>query len=118
MVTGMVPFRMRASRRNLFRTRSEIVEANGENAGYLQTAVGPDEVVLKELHIDQAFQNRGIGSEVLRMLLAEAARLSKPVTVTVVTFNPALAFYRRAGFRIVSEQDQRFRLCHNNNSSL
>ena len=91
-----------------------IIAAGGDDAGYLQIAVDADHVVIKELHIDEAFQNRGIGTRVLRLLLAEARGIAKPMTVTVVKFNPALAFYQRAGFRIVSEQDQRFRLRHEN----
>jgi ribosomal protein S18 acetylase RimI-like enzyme len=92
-----------------------VIVADEEDAGYLQTADVGGEVVLKELHITEAFQNRGIGTEVLRMLLAEARRTAKPVAVTVVKFNPAVAFYERAGFRIVSEQDQyRYFLRHQN----
>jgi ribosomal protein S18 acetylase RimI-like enzyme len=93
---------------------ARIIVTGGEDAGYLQTADEAGVVVIKELHIDEAFQNRGIGTRVLRLLLAEARRMTKPVLVTVVAFNPALAFYQRAGFRIVSEQDQRFSLRHEN----
>ncbi len=91
-----------------------VIVAGGDDAGYLQTAVEDDVVVIKELHIDEAFQNRAIGTKVLGLLLAEARRLAKPMTVSVVAFNPALAFYKRAGFRIVSERDQRFQLRHDN----
>jgi ribosomal protein S18 acetylase RimI-like enzyme len=91
-----------------------IIVAGGDDAGYVQTADEAGSIVIKELHVDEAFQNRGIGTNVLRMLLAEARRMAKPMMVTVVTFNPALAFYQRAGFRIVSEQDQRFRLRYDN----
>ena len=93
-----------------------VIVADGEDAGYLQTAVEADDVIIKELHIVDTFRNRGIGTEVLRLLLAEAKRIAKPMTVTVVKFNPALAFYKRAGFRIVSEQDQKLRLRHESNS--
>jgi len=91
-----------------------IIVTGGDSAGYLQTAVEADGVVLKELHIDAAFQNRGIGTKVLGLLLGEARRIARPMTVTVVKFNPALAFYQRAGFRIISEQDQRYHLRHEN----
>jgi ribosomal protein S18 acetylase RimI-like enzyme len=91
-----------------------IIVAGGDDAGYVQTADEAGSIVIKELHVDEAFQNRGIGTKVLRMLLAEARRMAKPMMVTVVTFNPALAFYQRAGFRIVSEQDQRFCLRYEN----
>ena len=92
-----------------------IIVADGDDAGYLQAAVVENNIVLKDLHIDEAFQNRGIGSQVLRALLAEARRIAKSVTVSVVKFNPALAFYERAGFRIVSEPDKfRYLLRHQN----
>ena len=91
-----------------------IIVAGGDDVGYVQAADEAGSIEIKELHIDEALQNRGIGTKVLRMLLAEARRMAKPKMVTVVTFNPALAFYQRAGFRIVSEQDQRFRLRYDN----
>jgi ribosomal protein S18 acetylase RimI-like enzyme len=93
-----------------------IIVAGDDDAGYLQSAIVADDVMIKELHINEAFQNRGIGGQILRVLLAEARRIARPVVVTVVKFNPALAFYERAGFRIVSEQDQRFHLRHENQS--
>ena len=91
-----------------------IIVAGGDDVGYAQAADETGSIEIKELHVDEALQNRGIGTKVLRMLLAEARRMAKPMMVTVVTFNPALAFYQRAGFRIVSEQDQRFRLRYDN----
>jgi ribosomal protein S18 acetylase RimI-like enzyme len=100
--------------RNFVAEEIRIIVADDEDVGFLQAAVGPDAVVLKELHIDATSQNHGIGTKVLRLLLAEADGIAKPVTVTVVKFNRALAFYERAGFRIVSEQDQRFQLRYEN----
>jgi ribosomal protein S18 acetylase RimI-like enzyme len=89
-----------------------VIVVDGEDAGYIQTAVETEDILIKELHIGDTFQNRGAGTEVLRMLLAEAQRIAKPMTVSVVKFNPALAFYERAGFRVMSEKDQRVVLRH------
>jgi predicted N-acetyltransferase YhbS len=44
----------------------------GRDVGYLQVAEKPDALFLKELHVAAAFQNLGIGAEVLRRLCAEA----------------------------------------------
>jgi ribosomal protein S18 acetylase RimI-like enzyme len=87
-----------------------IIVAHGQDVGYLQAAEEPDSVFLKELHIAAAFQNRGTGSAVLRLLLAEAA--GKPMTVGVVKINPARAFYERLGFRLVREDDFKFYMVH------
>jgi ribosomal protein S18 acetylase RimI-like enzyme len=89
-----------------------VIVADGKEAGYLQVAAGKDAVELKELHIDAAFQNRGIGSEVMRALVAEARQMAKPISVSVVEFNPACAFYERAGFRVVGQQEHRLLMRH------
>jgi ribosomal protein S18 acetylase RimI-like enzyme len=89
-----------------------IIVADGGDAGYLQMADGAGALDLKEFHIAATFQNRGIGSEALRLVFAQARRMAKPVTVSVVKFNPACAFYQRAGFRIVGENEQSFFMRH------
>jgi ribosomal protein S18 acetylase RimI-like enzyme len=89
-----------------------VIVVDGEDVGYVQTAVETEDISIKELHIGETFQNRCIGTEVLRMLRAEAQRIAKPMTVSVVKFNPALAFYERAGFQVMSEKDQRVLLRH------
>jgi len=85
-----------------------IVALGTETVGYLQLEVGADELFLRELHIGAAFQNRGIGTDVLRLVLAEAERHGKPVIVAVVKFNPARALYERCGFRTFREDEYKF----------
>jgi len=43
-------------------------------------------------------RNAGIGTAILRDLLAEAAVAQKPVRIHVEKFNPALRLYARLGF--------------------
>jgi len=83
-----------------------IIVMGTNDIGYLQLGVGDEELFLRELHIDAPFQNRGIGRQVLRFVLAEAD--DKPVTVAVVKFNPARALYERCGFRTFREDDHKF----------
>ena len=44
-------------------------------------------------------RNRGTGSVLLNRLLDEAARVAKPVTIYVESFNPSLRLFERLGFR-------------------
>jgi GNAT superfamily N-acetyltransferase len=87
-----------------------IIVLHDQDIGYLQVVEEPDAVLLKELHVAVSFQNRGIGTEVLRRLFEEAQRMGKPMAVGVVKFNPARALYERLGFRIVGEDAQKFYL--------
>ncbi len=89
-----------------------VIVVDSEDAGYLQVAAGKDAVELKELHIDAAFQNRGIGSEVMRLLVAEAREMAMPISVSVVEFNPARAFYERVGFRVVGQEEHKLLMRH------
>ncbi|WP_420456876.1 GNAT family N-acetyltransferase [Rubrivirga sp.] len=48
-------------------------------------------------------RGRGVGTTVLRRLLAEARRESDAVSLSVSESNPALQLYRRLGFVVVGE---------------
>jgi predicted GNAT family acetyltransferase len=50
------------------------------------------------------FRNAGIGTALLRDLLAEGAAAGKRVSIHVERFNPALRLYARLGFRQVEDK--------------
>ncbi len=52
-----------------------------------------------------AYRGRGIGTALLRCVLAQAARQSEAVSLSVSLSNPALRLYERAGFRAVGEPE-------------
>jgi GNAT superfamily N-acetyltransferase len=85
-----------------------IIILDDQDVGYLQIAEERDSFFLKQLHVAASFQNRGIGTQVLRQLIEEARRTGKPMTVGVVKFNPARALYERLGFRTLREDAHKF----------
>lgn len=87
-----------------------VIEAG--DVGYLQLGIGDKELFLRELHIDAPFQNCGIGTDTLRLLLAEAKAAGKPMVVAVVKLNPACALYKRCGFRTFREDEYKFYMRH------
>ena len=54
-----------------------------------------------DLALLRAFRGRGVGTTLLKQILAEGQRLGTSVTVHVEMFNPALRWYERLGFRKV-----------------
>ena len=52
-------------------------------------------------------QGRGIGTRVLQMLLEEAAKESKVMTLAVVKISPARQFYEKRGFRATHEDEHK-----------
>lgn len=60
---------------------------------------------LDQFYLDPAFQGSGLGTSVLRALLAEADGLGKPVVLTVVEQSDAIRLYERHGFAQTGTQD-------------
>jgi ribosomal protein S18 acetylase RimI-like enzyme len=77
----------------------EIVECDGVPVGYVCVEDRSDLVHVRELVLLPEFQNRGIGTAVLRELLAHAEGRGVPVQLGTLHANRAAALYRRLGFR-------------------
>jgi GNAT superfamily N-acetyltransferase len=58
---------------------------------------------LGQLYLSGHMQRQGIGTGVLQMLIEEARRAGKPVTLGVVKINPARRLYERLGFQRTHE---------------
>jgi ribosomal protein S18 acetylase RimI-like enzyme len=87
---------------------ARIITAEGRNVGWIQEQVDDTSINLGSLYVMQKMQRRGIGSQVLRTLLAHAADQSKAITLAVVKINPARHFYEKHGFRITHEDKYKF----------
>jgi ribosomal protein S18 acetylase RimI-like enzyme len=62
-----------------------------------------DEIFLARLYILPEYQGRGIGTQLIESLLVEARQEGLPVTLRVLTGNPAKRLYERLGFETVEE---------------
>ncbi len=87
---------------------ARIITAEGQNVGWIQEQVDDASIHLGSFYVMQEMQRRGIGTQVLRILLAHAAGQSKAITLAVVKMNPARHFYERNGFRITHEDKHKF----------
>jgi ribosomal protein S18 acetylase RimI-like enzyme len=82
---------------------TRIIALDGQDIGWVEFRQTGDEVFLKQLYISPRHQRRGIGSQVMRLLLEEQRGAAKSMALFVLKNNPALRFYRRHGFDIVRE---------------
>jgi ribosomal protein S18 acetylase RimI-like enzyme len=89
-------------------TQVQIIQLNAADIGWLQSMIEDDTLYLAQIFVDATFQRRGIGTEVMRGLIAEAAHARRAITLGVVKTNPALRLYRRLGFRIMHDDDRKF----------
>jgi ribosomal protein S18 acetylase RimI-like enzyme len=85
------------------------IVVDGETVGTIAFDDEADGAVeISEFYIPPAFQRRGIGSRVLRMILSEERARSRPVRLQCLKWNPACNLYRRHGFRVVAETEHHF----------
>jgi ribosomal protein S18 acetylase RimI-like enzyme len=87
-----------------------IIALDGQDIGWLQWSPQANAFFLGQLYIDTPFQKHGIGTEVMRGLIAEAADAQKPIQLDVVKINPALRLYVRLGFLICGEEEHKFNM--------
>lgn len=83
----------------------QVILQEGEPAGRLYVDRRNDEIRIIDIALLPEFQRGGIGSELLKALLAEAAAAQLPVRIHVEKLNPALRLYERLGFRRTEDQD-------------
>ena len=75
-----------------------IMVAGGRDVGCVAALPRTYYLDVDKLYVAPNHRRQGIGSAVLKIVLAEAAALNLPVRLTVLTTNPAFAFYLRHGF--------------------
>jgi ribosomal protein S18 acetylase RimI-like enzyme len=91
-------------------TQVRILMMDGADVGWLQSVSGESELFVAQIFVDAPFQRRGIGTEAMRRLIAEAASAGQAVCLDVVKINPALRLYERLGFRIIGEEELKFNM--------
>jgi len=80
-----------------------IIGAAGRQVGWVQVADAADAVFIRNFCVDPDWQRLGIGSAVLRMLIAEAAHRGTALSLGVAKGNPARHLYERHGFRVTHD---------------
>lgn len=89
--SGFVPEEMR------------LIEVDGGFAGCVTLKPDSQGFELMHFYVEPAFQNRGVGGGVLRLVCAEADALGRPIHLGVLKGSPAVRFYERHGFQHAHE---------------
>jgi ribosomal protein S18 acetylase RimI-like enzyme len=85
-----------------------LIMVDGVRAGILVVDDRPDEIFLARVFVLPAFQRHGIGSTVIRSLMARADSEKKPLRLRVLCVNPARRLYDRLGFAVTQQTPERF----------
>jgi len=82
----------------------QVILVDGVPAGRLYVHRRPAEIRLVDIAFLPEHRNGGLGTSILRDLLAEGEAAGKPVTIHVEVYNPAMRLYERLGFRPIEER--------------
>ena len=82
----------------------DVIEVNGEPAGRLYVARWEDEIRIMDIALLPEHRGAGVGTRLVRELLAEGARSGKRVSIHVEKQNRALRLYERLGFATVADR--------------
>jgi ribosomal protein S18 acetylase RimI-like enzyme len=81
----------------------DVIEVDGAPAGRLYVHRGPSDIRIMDIALAPAFRGRGIGTALLRELMAEADESGRNLSIHVEMNNPARSLYDRLGFRPAGE---------------
>lgn len=98
------PIRVRQRMRDAFRPEfTRVIVCEDEAVGSIAVRDEVDARWIEHFYIDPSAQNRGIGTEVLTLVLADPD--PRPHRLNVLRGSPARRLYERHGFVVESEDD-------------
>lgn len=84
-------------------TKYHVIQVDRCDVGALSVSEQCGEVFIADVEIDAAHRNRGLGSAVVRDVIAAAHRAGRSVALQVLTVNPARRLYERLGFCVTHQ---------------
>jgi ribosomal protein S18 acetylase RimI-like enzyme len=90
--------------------RSHLICRDYQQIGWLQVSQNGTSLHLHQLHLVKEYRNGGIGSQLIHAAMAVATSQGLAVTLNVIRGNPAIALYRRLGFRVIGEDQELLRM--------
>ena len=75
-----------------------LILTGGDIGGCVGFRIGTEEIKLDSFYLQQRHHNTGLGTTILKILLAEADTLKLPIRLEVLTGSKADRFYLRHGF--------------------
>jgi len=85
--------------------KPDIITYDGKPIGTIATIEGEDCIEIGQFFILPDYQNKGIGTCLLKSILDKADRLGKNIALCFLKNNPVKSLYVRNGFRVVDTDE-------------
>jgi ribosomal protein S18 acetylase RimI-like enzyme len=87
-----------------------IVECDGQAAGVIKVLQDGTTWTIEQFQVAPEHQGRGLGTTVLRAVIADARASGALLRLSVLKRNPAARLYARLGFRTLSESASSYKM--------
>lgn len=87
-----------------------IITLDDADVGWVHTTRQEEALFVGQIIVEHRFQRKGVGTEIMKRLIAEAAQVGLPLLLSVVKINPAQRLYRRLGFQVTHEDDRKLHM--------
>jgi ribosomal protein S18 acetylase RimI-like enzyme len=94
-------------RKDFDRSYRRIIVLRGEDIGCIWTEDQDSLIFVDYIAVLPEYQRRGLGTKLVRQVLAQADERGIPVCLNVLKVNPARSLYERLGFRVVGGDEHR-----------
>jgi ribosomal protein S18 acetylase RimI-like enzyme len=92
-------------------TTAEIISMEGQDVGAVTIERQEESVFLSNIQILPEFQGHGVGTAIIKEMLATAHAHRLPATLRVLKNNPAKRLYERLGFHVTGETETHYVMC-------
>src|SRR5262245_54280437 len=89
---------------------AQVIRSKNLEVGFIMAPIKDNARWIHTICIVPEHQNIGIGTEVVRSVIAEAETQSMPLYLSVLKVNPARRLYERLGFVVIEETEHHFRM--------
>jgi ribosomal protein S18 acetylase RimI-like enzyme len=89
---------------------ASLLVVDGEPVGLMKVLRDGDTWTVEQFQVAPSHQGRGLGTRVLRALIADARASGATLRLSVLKQNPAARLYERLGFRTVAESANAFKM--------
>jgi ribosomal protein S18 acetylase RimI-like enzyme len=97
-------------RKNYVPANIQIITYDDMDIGMLSLEERDEDIFLRSIEIHPEYQGKGIGTTIIKKVLAEGAQKKKPVSLQVLKINPAKGLYGRLGFATLEETKTHYRM--------
>ena len=88
----------------------KIIQVDGQDAGMYELQKGHESWFLARIEILPAFQNKGIGSTIIKQIITTSKTKNKSLYLQVFKINPAQGLYERLGFVKTAQNETHFKM--------